>query len=146
MSSYEAWLAAMPRDGVRQRIAQLEQEIAVLRVLERSAPAVATGPARDQAPTPARTAKRKGSRAMSPARLAIRDYVGQQGPDGAAPSEAAAALALSPNAAQTAMWRMEKVGQLAKAGPRRYKLPPESSTEEPADAAPSGSEGEAMEP
>lgn len=142
---YESWLAAMPVEGVRHRIATLEQEAAgiareieLLRVLEREH--AARGRLTDRSPSPvvARAAERPvhangRSRRLSPERIEIIELIRQR-PEGMSPIEIARALGKDPNPVQTTMSRMSRAGQLLRIGTGQYRLP----THVPADDLLSG--------
>ncbi len=156
MDGYEAWLQAMPVDDVRHRIAELERELEVMRLLERQhrqqrrPEEQATPPTTGSVHMPSGRARR-----MSPEREAIVAVL-QEHPEGASPAEVASALGKEQNPIQTNMSRMVKAGQLERVEQGRYKLPPTIQTDAPQqegravlDAfqpAPSGSEVEAMKP
>jgi len=125
MDSYEAWLAAMPVDDVRRRIAQLEQELAGLRAL------VVQKEQRAPAPEPRRHvitgAQLARHRKLSRERKLILDVV-QGHPDGASPRAVAEALRerglnVRDNAVQTNMGRMVEAGQLVRLDKGRYRIP-----------------------
>lgn len=157
MDGYEAWLQAMPVDAVRHRIAELERELEVMRLLERQhrqrrRPEVqtATPPTTGSVHMPSGRARR-----MSPEREAIVAVLHEH-PEGASPAEVASALGKEQNPIQTNMSRMVKAGQLERVEQGRYKLPPTTQTDTRQPEGPevqgafppasSGSEGEAMEP
>jgi hypothetical protein len=157
MGSFEDWLATMPVEDVRHRIADLERELEVMRVLERrhrlTAPSPSTSmpPPADSPPvTPPRGAR---GRRLSPERTAIIDVL-RQHPDGMAPVEVASALGKETNPIQTNMSRMTKAGMIVRVGTGQYRLPPTEPTVGTSASPngtllldePLGSEGEAMEP
>jgi len=150
MDSYEAWLAAMPVGGVQERIGELEQELAVLRLLARKRGQAVGEPPTSTVIQQPNVSGHPVTGRMSPVREAIAAQVATAtDPDGASPAEVARALGKSQNSVQTAMSRMMQAGQLVKGGPRRYKLPSTTSADAPeADTPPpqSGSGVEAMEP
>ncbi len=133
MDDFQQWLAEMPVAGVRQRIAQLERELEILRLLEKqhreAKPSVA--PKAPEAP-PVAHSSAKGKvrlrpRAMSPQRVAIREIV-RAHPEGIGPAQVASEMRrrgteISDNAAQTNMSRMVERGMLIRAEQGLYKLP-----------------------
>jgi hypothetical protein len=131
MDQYEQWLAQMPREGVRQRIAQLERELEILRQLERLPipSSGGTAPSRPTSLSPSRpvtastpTASGTGRRKLSPERQAILDAVRER-PEGMAPVEVARHLGRdNPNPIQTNMSRMVNAGLLVRVAQGRYQL------------------------
>ncbi len=133
---FESWLAAMPVEDVRGRIAQLERELEVLRLLEqqhrergrrpdvsRDQPTVAVADNHSSSPS-------RGGRRISPGRAAIMRLIAAR-PDGMVPIEVTRALSveqgmtLEPNAVQTTLSRMVQAGQLVRTE-GRYQLPHEA--------------------
>lgn len=129
MGNFEDWFAAMPVEDVRRRIADLEQELEVMRVLERrhgkGARQVTLSSARS--PRPEITQRDVLDRAgrtyrVSPERQAITDVI-RQSPDGMSPVEVARALGKEPNPIQTNMSRMTRAGMLVRVGQALYRVP-----------------------
>lgn len=155
MDKLDAWLQAMPVDDVRARIAELERELARLRLLLAEVPKPAPKPTKATASAPRRKAApgRKRSRRLSPERQAILAIV-REHPNGVAPADVARRLGKHGGTVQAAMWRMANDQQLVNVN-GLYGLPPTTATE---DAGPSngnatmpldqssGSEVEAMNP
>lgn len=161
MANFEDWLAAMPVEDVRRRIAQLERELELLRVLDRGyqqevRPSTPS-PSASVPPThkPAQKVSRVGrGQRLSPERVAILDVI-RRNPEGMAPVEVARALGKEPNPIQTNLSRMVQAGMIVRVGTGRYRLPPTEPTEGAHSSngngtmtldQPSGSDVEAMNP
>ena len=155
MDQYEAWLSQMPVQGVRQRIAQLEQELAFLRQLEwlreqttRSVSPTDTPSSLpvDQTSTPDTPPSNDRRRRLSPERKAIIEVIRQQ-PAGMSPFDVAQLLGRSDaNAVQTNMSRMARAGQLLRVEQGRYRLPPNVPAASLLDAGAGEDEEEVGEP
>lgn len=135
MDELNAWLASMPRGAVRARIAQLERELEVLRVLQqqhatqpRQAPASQRSP--DAAITQTVSTLVSAGRRLSRQRQAIIDVMRGR-PDGTSPNEIARALDMAPNAVQTNLSRMTQAGLVVRMGQGRYRLPEDEGPPEP---------------
>ena len=136
MDSYQAWLAQMPRKGVRERIAALEQELTLLRQLEQLAVSPTDGPpARpepegadpDMEEIPVATPGANGDPVkrwrLSPERRDILRVVASS-PRGLSPTEVAHQLGREDsNAVGTNMSRMVQAGLLTRVGQGQYTLP-----------------------
>ncbi len=136
MDRFEAWLAAMPVQEVRDRIdtlrarqAALQRELDVLLLLEQRH----VGQSRPDALTPSSampvlkipnpdTDHVKRERKLSPERAAIIESI-RQNPEGLSPVEIARRLDKEPNPIQTTLSRMARVGQVHRVGQGLYRLP-----------------------
>jgi hypothetical protein len=163
MGNFEDWLAAMPVEDVRNRIAEIERELELLRVLDRKhrqgvrpstpSPSVAVPAPADSHPPQKMLRTGRGPR-LSPERRAILEVI-RRNPDGMAPVEVARALGKAPNPIQTNMSRMVQANMIVRVGTGRYQLPPDDATEGAQQSngsglmtldEPSGRDAEAMEP
>jgi hypothetical protein len=161
MGSFEDWLAAMPVKDVRRRIAELEQELGLMRILlaqhdqgSRPSEPSSSPVVREPVSSPSGVAPRRGRGSrVSPEREAILNVL-REHPDGMSPVGVARQIGKEPNPVQTNMSRMTKAGMIVRVGTGQYRLP---STEPTVGTSaslngtllldePSGSEGEAMEP
>jgi len=146
MDPYRAWLAQMPRESVRKRIAEIEKqieelpkELAFLRKLdEMSVPdsgraiarAVEKARASDAQPAdPVAEAEAEGAerprrrRKLSPVRRDLLEAVGRLGPGGASPVEVSRATGKELALVQKTMSRMARAGQLVRVGHSQYDVP-----------------------
>jgi hypothetical protein len=140
MSSYKEWLAAMPVKDVRGRIAELEKELEVLRLLDRQH--------RQQNREGTKIGHTVRRRSLSPERTAIIELI-RSDPEGLSPSDVAQALGLSTNAAQTTLSRMVQANQLVRVEQGRYRLPAHVPAADVLSGTEGGSDngnGEANEP
>jgi len=142
---YQAWLAQMPREFVRKRMAEIKQQLEDLpRELEflqklDALPVPGPGQAQRSVPqeTPARetprppvAARQAGSdterprrrRKLSQERQAILEAVRRLRPD-AGPADVARETGQELAAVQKTMSRMARAGQLVRAGYSRYDVP-----------------------
>jgi hypothetical protein len=161
MGSFEDWLAAMPVKDVRRRIAELEQELGLMRVLlaqhdqgSRPSEPSSSPVVREPVSSPSGLARRRGRGSrVSPEREAILNVL-REHPDGMSPVDVARQIGKEPNPVQTNMSRMTKAGMIVRVGTGQYRLPPTEPTVGTSASPngtllldePSGSEGEAMDP
>ncbi|MGD1057075.1 MAG: MarR family transcriptional regulator [Solirubrobacteraceae bacterium] len=122
MNAYEQWLAAMPVDEVRARIAELERELDALRALEYQQQQ-AHNLRLYRAAVAERVQQGKRRRRLSPERMAIIDLI-KKNPDGVSPDDVARAIGMTHNAAQTNLSRMQQAGVVQRVAQGLYKLPP----------------------
>src|ERR1017187_7893719 len=122
----------MPVGDVKERIAELERELAVLRLLEqRHRQTAPPNPAAqiDRSRPPERPEvlagrlieRQQRRRRVSPERQAIIDLL-QKNPNGVSPSDVSRALDTSPHAAQTNLSRMVQAGMVQRVEQGLYRL------------------------
>jgi hypothetical protein len=121
MTAYEAWLAAMPVEDVDERIAELERELQVLRLLKRRRAAAVHGEHVAEQAKPVLPLPRR-KRRLSPEREAIVMLIAKN-PEGVSPADVSRALEVSPNAAQTNLSRMQEAGMVQRVAQGLYRLP-----------------------
>jgi hypothetical protein len=131
MGSFDDWLAAMPVEDVRERIAELERELQVMRLLERRHQE-RSGQGAGSVERRARRTPRGGrGNRLSPEREAILAVVAEY-PDSVGPATVARVLhergmETDTNAVGTNMSRMVRAGQLVRVSQGLYKLPPDNA-------------------